>query len=499
MLSPARAGVRRDAFRQQDFQRKGFMTTGSSGSDSSSLTRDQRLWRWRVLIATYLAYAGYYLTRKVFTICKTTLASEFDIGLDQVAHIWTAYLVAYMVGQFLNSFLGRKYGPRAILLAGFGGTILINLHFGFADSYWTFMEFMIFNGLLQATGWPGVVGGVAQWLRPRERGSIMGVWSTSYLVGNIMVKSAGGFLLANMGWRFAFFGTSLIAFVIWWLVYAWQRDKPEDAGLDPILDEASAESRAVQASNAEQVTFREYLRLLLNPVVPLMGLSYFFIKFLRYALDSWLPTFLDLQGMDVGSAAYYSQLFDFAGLAGAIMAGWALDRLFRGNWAALCFFLGLGMVGGYYVVTQFGGNPYALAISFGLVGFMMYGPDTILCGAASVAVAGERNGVALAGIVNGIASIGPVVQEEVIGWFLRLDESLPAHVAHAASEASAMIHAGPFARGVQAAVSEFVTTCQQQAAIDRTNQLGLILSVAFVALMALLIWRVAAAHKKHAQ
>ena len=71
------------------------MTTESKGTmHPSGLSRDHRVWRWRILISTYLAYAGYYLTRKVFTICKTTLAAEFAVGLDRIAHIWTAYLVA---------------------------------------------------------------------------------------------------------------------------------------------------------------------------------------------------------------------------------------------------------------------------------------------------------------------------------------------------------------------------------------------------------------------
>ena len=52
---------------------------------------------------------------------------------------------------------------------------------------------------------------------------------------------------------------------------------------------------------------------------------------------------------------------------------------------------------------------------------MLYGPDTLLCGAASVQVAGEKNAVAVAGLVNGMGSIGSVVQEEVIGWLVRGD------------------------------------------------------------------------------
>jgi len=413
------------------------------------LTSEQRLWRWRILISTYLGYGGYYLTRKVFTICKTTLADSFDWPLNEVAHIWTAFLVAYMLGQFVNSFLGRKYGPRAILLGGLGLSIACNVVFGFANSYATFICFMFINGLVQATGWPGSVGGISRWLRGTERGFFMGIWSTSYVVANLVVKYLGGFLLGAWGWRYAFFGCTMLTFAIWWLLYFWQRNKPEDVGLDPIVDE-SKEAHAVKASQADQVTFREYLVIAANPLVLIMGTSYFCIKFLRYALDSWLPAFLNIQGLDVASASYYSGRFDIAGLAGAIVAGFLLDRLFRGNWAVLCFIMGIGMIAGYLAVIYAGTSPTMIAWCFGLVGFMMLGPDTLLCGAASVEVAGGVNGVAVAGLVNGVASIGPVVQEEVIGWLMRGDV---------------------------------------QQGIRNTNALALSMSILFVLLMLVVIWR----------
>jgi len=384
------------------------------------LSHAQNSWRWRILIATYLAYGGFYLTRKVFTICKTSIAKDFGWELGDTAHIWTAFLFAYMLGQFLNSYIGRRWGPRVLLLGGLGLSIAFNVVFGFANSFPTFMSFMFFNGLVQAAGWPGSVGAVAHWLRRAERGRIMGVWSTSYLLGNMVVKSLGGFLLGAYGWRWSFFGCTLLAFGVWWLIYFWQRNRPQDVGLEPIVDEASS-SRAVEASQADHVTLRLYVQLALNPIILAMGASYFCVKFLRYSLDSWLPAFLNLQGLDVARASYYSQVFDFAGIGGAIIAGWALDRWFKGNWAAVGAVMSFGVIAGYLGVIQFGGSPIAIAIWFGLVGFMLYGPDTLLCGAASVQVAGEKNGVAVAGVVNGLGSIGPVVQEEVIGWLVRGD------------------------------------------------------------------------------
>jgi len=391
----------------------------ASGAATGALSSGQVTWRWRILVASYLAYGGFYLTRKAFTICKTTIAKDLNWELGDTAHIWTAYLVAYMLGMFINSFIGRRWGPRVLLLGGLGLSIAFNVVFGFANSFATFLVFMFFNGLVQAGGWPGSVGAVSQWLRPSERGTIMGVWSTNYLFGNMLVKSLGGFLLGSYGWRWSFWGCTLLSFAVWWIIYFWQRNRPQDVGLQAIVDAESTESRAVQASQADHVTFRQYAQLAMNPIILAMGASYFCIKFLRYALDSWLPAFLNIQGLDVARASYYSQVFDFAGVGGVILAGWALDRWFRGNWAAVGACMASGVIVGYVAVIQLGGSPIAVALCFGLVGFMLYGPDTLLCGAASVQVAGEKNAVAVAGLVNGIGSIGPIVQEQVIGWLVR--------------------------------------------------------------------------------
>jgi len=426
---------------------------------STDLTSEQKLWRWRILISTYIGYTGYYLTRKVFTICKTSMAEDLGWELSDTAHIWAAFLLAYMLGQFINSFAGRRWGPRIILLGGLGTSIAVNIIFGFANSYATFLVFMFVNGLVQATGWPGVVGGVSQWLRGNERGTFMGVWSTSYLVGNLMVKSVGGYLLGALGWRYAFFGCTMIAMGIWWLLYFWQRNKPEDVGLDQIVKRTGEDTRAVRASEEEQVTFAQYLQILTHPVVIAMGCSYFCIKFLRYALDSWLPAFLNIQGMGVDTASYASGIFDMAGLAGAVVAGLLLDRVFHGRWAPLCVLMGLGVIGGYLSVIHLATTPMTVALCFGLVGFMIYGPDTLICGAASVALAGEKNGVAVVGIVNGIGSIGPVVQEEVIGWLMRGD---------------------------------------QMTGIRNTNMLALSMSIAFVCLMLVVMWRLRVTHQQHA-
>ncbi len=386
------------------------------------LTKEQQIWRWKILINTYTAYIGYYLTRKIFTICKTTIAKDMGWELGDTAYIWASFLVAYALGQFLNSYLGRKWGPRIILLVGLGVSIVCNTLFGLMNSFPLFIAFMFINGLAQASGWPGCIGGISRWLRGSERGSVMGIWTTNHIVGNIIYKSLGGLLLGTWGWRWAFFGMSFITLFVWALVLIWQKDKPEDVGLEPIVDENEDYGKAIEASQSDHIPFSEYVKVALNPLIFIMGIAYFSVKFLRYALDSWLPSFLNINGLSPDMASYYSMIFDITGVVGTIFAGYILDRWFKGNWAGVCLFCGLGTIVGYLAVIYAGTNPYTVALCFGIVGFMLYGPDSLLTGAAAIAVAGKANGVAVTGIVNGIGSVGPVIQELVIGNIMKTSE-----------------------------------------------------------------------------
>ena len=77
-----------------------------------------RKWQIRIFSATWLAYAGYYFCRQPFFIVKADLAQSFNLSPVEIAHLGTSYLAAYMIGQFSSAFIGKRLGPRLLLLAG---------------------------------------------------------------------------------------------------------------------------------------------------------------------------------------------------------------------------------------------------------------------------------------------------------------------------------------------------------------------------------------------
>jgi sugar phosphate permease len=158
-----------------------------------------------------------------------------------------------------------------------------------------------------------------------------------------------------------------------------------------------------------------------------MGLTYFCLKFLRYALWSWAPFFLrrnfDLAGDDAG---YLSTVFDMCGFVGVLAAGFVSDRLFKGRRAGLCLVMLALMTLSFVAMYAVGATSVlGFAVSMGVAGFMLYGPDSLISGVGAIDVGSKRGALVAAGIINGMGSIGPIFQEQLIGWMYRaFDEEL---------------------------------------------------------------------------
>jgi sugar phosphate permease len=380
-------------------------------ADTQKEKNPYRSWQIKIFSATWLAYVGYYFCRKAFYVVKSPLAETLNLTAIDLAHLGTGYLIFYMVGQYSSAYFGKRLGPKLLLLIGMGISLLCNAVFGISNSFWTILLFLSLNGLAQGTGWPGCIGSLAFWFKRKQRGSILGVWSTCYQLGSVLATSFAAFLLGYMGWRWSFFGASMILLIIWVIVLILHPNRPEDVGLQPLEEE---EEDIVNKENSKGYGWnREVIITIIT-----MGLIYFGIKFLRYALWSWAPFFLNKNFELAGdNAGYLSTVFDLAGFAGVIFAGFATDKLFKGRRAFLSFAMLFFMALSFLVMYIYGATSlFYFTVSMGVAGFMLYGPDSLISGVGAIDVGSKRGALAAAGIINGTGSIGPIFQEEIIGW-----------------------------------------------------------------------------------
>lgn len=368
-----------------------------------------RTWRWRVFGATWLCYAGFYFARKPFSIVKSSLGAELGFDASALGAIGAAYLVAYTVGQFVAGALGQALGPRVLLLGGMAVSAACGIAFGFTNSYAAFLAFMAINGLAQATGWSGNVATMANWFSRHERGRVMGIWATNFQAGGVMANALAAWVLGMAGFRWSFFAGSIVLMGVWAVFLFNQRNKPSDLGLPDVTEPGEAAAGPAPEGLG-------WTRAVATNVL-LVGVFYFFVKFIRYALWSWAPFFLERNfGLAGDDAGYLSTAFDVAGIAGVIVTGWLSDKVFGSRRAGVSLLMMLAMTASCVLLFWVGRMSVPVfGVCLALVGFSLYGPDALMTGAGAMDIGSRRGAALAAGIINGMGSFGSVVQELLIG------------------------------------------------------------------------------------
>jgi sugar phosphate permease len=381
------------------------------------------LWRLRVFAATWLAYFAYYFCRKPFFLSKSSLYHDRQWSLDDLGNLGIIYLVAYTLGQFLAGVVGQRVGARRLLLSGMVLSIGASIVFGSTESLWIFSAAMVLNGCGQATGWAAGAGTMAYWFHRGERGTVMGLWATNYQAGGVAANLLAAWVLGRYAYPWAFYSGVVVLALVSVFVYFNQRNRPEDVHLppieEPVLDSTPVAAREV--SQASTRTTQRTLPVLLNMLI--VGAFYFFVKFIRYALWSWVPLLLDLSyGLKKDDAGYMATIFDMGGILGVISAGVISDRLFRGRRARVSFIFILANTAACGLLYLSGATSLsAFAICLGLVGFTLYGPDALMTGAGAIEVGSRQKAVLSVGVINGMGSIGSVAQEIVFKRALKVD------------------------------------------------------------------------------
>ena len=195
-------------------------------------------WRWQIFAVTWLAYAGFYLTRKAFSVAKNELKKPENLGLSKAAMSGMdgAFSAAYALGQFAWGTLGDKFGPRRVVLFGMMASAVTAALMGCSSSvFWMGVLFAL-QGVWQASGWAPLAKNMGEFFSQRERGTVLGFWCTNYAFGGFLASTVAGYAASWWGWRFAFLVPAGMLLGIWALFWCFQRDRPEDVGLPSIED-----------------------------------------------------------------------------------------------------------------------------------------------------------------------------------------------------------------------------------------------------------------------
>ncbi len=380
-------------------------------------------WRWQIFAVTWLAYFGYYLTRKTFSVAKIGMEQDpaIDISRSEMAWIDGAYLVAYALGQFVAGMLGDRAGTRKVVGVGMLGSVVAAAAMGASTFTIAFGILFGLQGLCQSTGWAPLVKNMGNFFSRHERGTVMGTWSTCYAVGGMVASVYAGYWGDRLGWRFAFLIPAATLVVIW-LLFLWlQRNRPEDVGLSSIEDyhgeEVDVLVDEVSAPHDTAGSWHVVREVLSNRTVWVVCLAYFLTKPARYAILFWGPQYIHQKlGSGMAESGAISALFELAGIVGAISAGVISDRVFDSRRMPVCVIALLALGGFLLVMDQLPATRLALAASYLLIGLLVFIPDAILNGPTAVDFGTKAGASTAAGFINGAGSVGAILGGTLPGF-----------------------------------------------------------------------------------
>ena len=377
--------------------------------------RRQR-WRWQIFAITWLAYAGFYLTRKSFAVAKIEMGASSGPGLalDQMAWMDGAFLTAYAVGQFLSGVCGDWFGPRRVILAGMLGSVLAAVAMGASSLVPMMGFFFCLQGLCQSTGWAPLTKNVGSFFARRERGTVLGLWCTNYAVGGFVASLFAGYFGSRWGWRWAFFMPAAALLGIWALFYWLQRNRPEDVGLPPVEEPPAHETATAGSCPAEahsnKPCFVTALEVLRSPIVLLLAAVYFLLKPARYAILFWAPKYLNEKlGTNMVESGVLSSLFELAGPLSVLAAGVISDRVFgtRRNPVIVINLLLLSAL--LFSLDRLPPSRWMLGVWLFLIGFLLFGPDALISSTSPVDFGAQRGASTAVGFISGCGSVGAIV------------------------------------------------------------------------------------------
>jgi sugar phosphate permease len=122
-------------------------------------------------------------------------------------------------------------------------------------------------------------------------------------------------------------------------------------------------------------------------------------------------------GRSIKGSAFTAVALPLIGAVGAVSSGWASDTLFGKRRAPLCAIMLFGLAVVCVAFVQVPAGEWVLATAMlGLAGFLIYGPDMLMSGAATIDVSHPQTAAAATGFTMRMGTTGAILSGAGVGW-----------------------------------------------------------------------------------
>jgi EmrB/QacA subfamily drug resistance transporter len=173
------------------------------GEDSGPGPGDGRA-RWLVLVSVATGTFMANVDATAVTVALPTMAREFDVEIDGLQWVVSAYLLAITAVLPFFGRLADIVGRKRILNLGLTFFILASLFVASAETFWLLIGSRVLQGIGAAMFMATIAPTALATFQQEQRGRILGLIGSIVAAGTLLGPAIGGLLTDAFGWRSIF-------------------------------------------------------------------------------------------------------------------------------------------------------------------------------------------------------------------------------------------------------------------------------------------------------
>ena len=369
---------------------------------------------WRILPLLLLAYMVAYLDR--VNIGYAQLQMKQTLPWDGAIYGLGAgmFFLGYFLFEVPSNMLLERIGARKTLLRIMvcWGVVASGMMFVQTPTQFYVMRFLL--GVFEAGFFPGVILYFTYWYPSARRGQVIATFMSATTIVSVLTGPLCGAILKGMngvggwhGWQWLFLMQGLPAVVLGFLIFVLLKDRPADAHWLSNDEKKLVRDTLAGDSSSGRADAKTPGRLLRDPKVWLMALTYFFLLGATYTMVFWLPSLIQSWGVkDVMTVGLLAAVPNAVGAVGMILIGRSSDRRRERRWHfAACVAIAAAGLG---LTTLLPGNlaGSVLALAFATIGISAATPIFFARVSDYLPAGGAAVGIAL---ISSLGNLGPAV------------------------------------------------------------------------------------------
>lgn len=197
-----------------------------------------------------------FLDRSSLSVAGEAIRGELGLSATEFGVLLSAFSLSYGFSQLPSGILLDRFGPRIVLGAGLIFWSLMQALTGMVNSFSHFILMRIGLGIGEAPFMPAGVKSITDWYAQKERGTALGIFNSSTVIGQAIAPPALVLMQLAWGWRtmFVIIGVAGILVGICW--YAWYRNRAQF-----VLTDEERTYLSAPVKPRPQLQFSEWLAL----------------------------------------------------------------------------------------------------------------------------------------------------------------------------------------------------------------------------------------------